>query len=50
MRDTQSFPMNEDARLIPVWSMVAAGIAFAVVEYYWWVVVPAQRHHPPPPL
>jgi hypothetical protein len=50
MRDTQSFPMNEETRLVPVWSMVAAGIAFAAVEYYWWAVVPAQRHHPPPPL
>ena len=39
-----------DARLIPVWSMIAAGVAFAVVEYYWWFILPAQRHHPPAPL
>jgi len=50
MRDPQSIPLNEDARLIPVWSMIAAGIAFVVVEYYWWFILPATRHHPPAPL
>ena len=29
MPNSQSFPINEDARLIPVWSMVAAGITTA---------------------
>ena len=50
MRDPQSIPVNEDARLIPVWSMIAAGVAFVIVEYYFWFILPAQRHHPPAPL
>lgn len=50
MRDPQAIPVNEEARLIPVWSMVAAGIAFCVVEYYWWMILPQTRHHPPAPL
>jgi hypothetical protein len=33
MRDPQSIPVNEDAQLIPVWSMVVAGLAFVAVEY-----------------
>ena len=50
MRDPQSIPVNEDARLIPVWSMVAAGLAFVAVEYYFWFILPEQRHHGPAPL
>lgn len=50
MRDPQAIPVNEEARLIPTWSMVAATIAFAAVEYYWWVIAPMQRHHAPPPI
>ncbi|WP_263356105.1 zinc ribbon domain-containing protein [Acidicapsa ligni] len=50
MRDPQSIPINEDAQLIPLWSMIVAGIAFIVVEYYFWYVLPLQRHHPPAPL
>jgi hypothetical protein len=48
MRDPQAFPVNEDARLIPVWSMVAAAIAFIAVEYYFWIVLPTQPHHKHP--
>jgi hypothetical protein len=50
MRDPQSIPVNEDARLIPIWSMVAAAVAFVAVEYYWWFIAPLQRHHAPPPI
>jgi hypothetical protein len=50
MRDPQSIPINEDARLIPVWSMVSAGVAFVAIEYYLWFILPGQRHHGPPPL
>lgn len=50
MRDPQHIPVNEDARLIPVWSMIAAGVAFVAVEYYFWYILPLQRHHPPAPL
>ncbi len=34
MRDPESITVNEDARLIPVWSIVAAIAAFVLVEYY----------------
>jgi hypothetical protein len=47
MRDPQSISANEDARLIPVWSIVVAAAAFVLVEYYCWQVLPGQ-HHPPP--
>jgi hypothetical protein len=50
MRDPQSIPVNEDAQLIPVWSMIAAGIAFVAVEYYFWFILPEQRHHAPAPI
>jgi hypothetical protein len=50
MRDPQSIPVNEDAQLIPVWSMIVAGVAFLAVEYYFWFILPGQRHHPPPPI
>jgi len=50
MRDPQAIPVNEDARLIPVWSMIAAGVAFLAVEYYFWFILPEQRHHAPAPI
>ena len=50
MRDPQSISVNEDERMIPVWSIVVASLAFVLVEYYFWVIAPEQRHHAPPPL
>lgn len=50
MREPQSITVNEDERMIPVWAVVAAVIAFVVVEYYFWLVAPNQRHHEPPAL
>jgi hypothetical protein len=50
MRDPQSIAVNEDARLIPLWSIVAAVAAFVLVEYYFWMVLPGQRTRPGPPL
>lgn len=50
MRDPQSIAVHEDARLIPLWSIVVAVLAFVLVEYYFWIVLPAQRTHPGPPL
>lgn len=41
---------HDDARMIPVWSMVLAGVAFVLVEYYFWFVLPKYRHHGPGPL
>lgn len=46
MREPQSITVNEDERMIPTWSIVAASVAFVVVEYYFWLVAPTQRHHP----
>src|SRR5271157_3689000 len=48
MRDPQSITVDEDARLIPVWSIVVAAAAFVLVEYYFWLVLPEQQHHAPP--
>jgi hypothetical protein len=48
MRDPQSISANEDSRMIPAWSIIAASIAFLAVEYYFWVVLPSQGHHLPP--
>ena len=50
MRDPESITVNDDARLIPMWSIVIAVAAFVGVEYYFWMVLPDQRHHPAPPL
>ena len=48
MRDPQSITVNEDTRLIPVWSIVVAITAFVLVEYYFWLILPTQQRHPPP--
>jgi RNA polymerase subunit RPABC4/transcription elongation factor Spt4 len=48
MRNPQPVSTNEDAHLIPVWSIVAAVIAFVLVEYYFWLVLPTQQRHIPP--
>ncbi|MDR3727607.1 MAG: zinc ribbon domain-containing protein [Terracidiphilus sp.] len=50
MRETQSISVNEDERMIPVWSVVVAIAAFVLVEYYFWLVLPKQWPHPPSPL
>ncbi len=50
MTDPQSISVNEEERLIPVWSIVAAALAFVLVEYYFWIVAQDQHHHPPGPL
>jgi hypothetical protein len=48
MRDPQSITVNEDERLIPVWSIVAAVAAFVLVEYYFWLVLVPDSKHPFP--
>jgi Double zinc ribbon/Phospholipase_D-nuclease N-terminal len=50
MREPQSITPNDDARMIPMWSIVAASLAFILVEYYFWFIAPMQRHHDPPAL
>ncbi len=47
MRDPQSITIDEDERLIPVWSVVAAVAAFVLVEYYFWLVLPDSKHPVP---
>lgn len=41
---------EDDARLIPWWSIVIAIAAFVAVEYYFWMVLPGQQHHHRPPI
>jgi hypothetical protein len=50
MREPESITVNDDTRMIPVWSIVTASLAFLLVEYYFWIVAPQYRHHPPGPL
>lgn len=50
MADLEVIQVNEEERMIPVWSMVVAGAAFVLIEYYFWIVAPTQHHHAPPPL
>jgi hypothetical protein len=50
MREPQSITVNEDERLIPIWSIVVAAASFVLVEYYFWLVLPQGRNHQPPPL
>ena len=50
MVDPQSIQVNEDERWFPIWSIVAAALAFLGMEYYLWMVAPAHRHHPPSAL
>jgi hypothetical protein len=47
MHEPQSITVNDDERLIPVWAIVAAALAFVIVEYYFWFIAPDQRHHEP---
>jgi hypothetical protein len=34
-----------EVRLIPLWSVALAFVAFAAVQYFFWDILPAQRHH-----
>ncbi|MGH9599123.1 MAG: double zinc ribbon domain-containing protein [Terracidiphilus sp.] len=46
MPDSQSLIARDHERMIPPWSIVAASIAFLLVEYYFWMIAPGTRHHP----
>jgi hypothetical protein len=50
MHEPESITVQNDAHMIPTWSIVAASIAFVLVEYYFWMVAPVHRHHEPPAL
>jgi hypothetical protein len=50
MRDPQSIAVDDDSRFIPIWSIVAASLAFLLVEYYFWIIAPQSRHHEGPAL
>jgi hypothetical protein len=42
--------LEDDARLIPAWSILLAVAAFLAMQYFYWVVLPGHRSHPGPPL
>lgn len=48
MKNSQSILVDDDSRLIPAWSIVAAAVTFVLVEYYIWLVLPEQQHNAPP--
>ncbi len=48
MRDPQSITVNDESRLIPTWSIIAASVAFLLVEYYFWIIAPQNRPHAGP--
>lgn len=50
MQRPEAITVNEDARLIPIWSILLGIAAFVAVEYCFWVVLPAQHKHPPAPI
>lgn len=50
IRRGKSAGLDEDVRLIPRWSIIAAVLACCIVEYVYWVILPATRHHPGPPI
>jgi hypothetical protein len=48
MRNPESIAVDEESRLIPMWSIMVAAAAFVAVEYYVWLVLPLTAHHLPP--
>jgi hypothetical protein len=44
MRNPQSIAANEESRMVPAWSILAAAGAFVLVEYYVWMVLPDGKH------
>lgn len=48
MRKPESIAVSDEERLIPTWSIVAAAVAFLLVEYYFWMVLPGQVNHSAP--
>lgn len=50
MRDSQYMALDDDPKLIPLWSIIVAIAAFVAVEYYFWMVLPEHRHHAGAPL
>jgi hypothetical protein len=47
MHDPQSIAVNEDSRIIPMWSILAAAAVFVLAEYYFWIILPDGLHRPP---
>ncbi len=48
MRNPESITVNDDARMIPLWSIVTAAASFLLVEHYVWWILPQTQHHLPP--
>jgi hypothetical protein len=47
MRKPQSINVDEDESMFPVWSIIAAVVAFVLAEYYFWAILPSHREHIP---
>ncbi|HEX4039573.1 MAG TPA: zinc ribbon domain-containing protein [Acidobacteriaceae bacterium] len=45
--ETQPGTFSGELRMIPLWAVAAAAVAFTFMEYVMWIVVPEHRHHPP---
>ena len=46
LRDFESTTsLANEIKLIPLWSVALACVAFAAVQYFLWVIIPGQRHH-----
>ena len=45
--DTETSGFSGELRLIPLWSVALAVVAFTLMEYVMWIVVAAHRRHPP---
>ena len=48
--DLQTGGFSSELRMIPLWSIAGAAVAFTAMQYVMWVIVPAHRHHPAPPI
>jgi hypothetical protein len=40
------YRFSDELRLIPRWAILAAAVAFVLVEYYFWVALPGHTHTP----
>jgi hypothetical protein len=46
LRDSESFTISDEMKMIPRWSIALAAIAFVGVQYLFWFVIPLHQHHP----
>ena len=48
--DLQTNGFSTELKMIPLWSVAGAIVAFTAMQYVMWMIVPAHRHHPGPPI